>query len=246
MYFCPPVQYPNTSVRLQMEDAATCVFYPPVGNTNVLVPQIFTWPLTIRPASPTAPPVRSATFLFPPASKLCLNMLFHFNSDQYFSPKGKLVYFRMLSSYYKYCRYSEMAVYWFRLWLWRMLKLKRRVKYSCWLQILCFLLSMVLIVSLWDRWVYPFLVEVWHGGWLWGRIWWTDWLPWVPCFSEVGFKIVLESQLLFRWALKNIQIELEQKRCMFLSSVCDCLFTLTSKWSPFSVVLVVLVYMVSI
>ena len=65
--FCPSVQYPNTSVRLQMEAAATCVSYPLVGGTNVLAPLIFTWLPTIRPACPTAPPVRSALpFFFPP------------------------------------------------------------------------------------------------------------------------------------------------------------------------------------
>lgn len=70
MSFCPSVQYPNTSVRLQMEDAATCVSYPLVGDTNVLVPLIFTWLLTIRPAYPTAPPVRSALPFFPIISSL--------------------------------------------------------------------------------------------------------------------------------------------------------------------------------
>lgn len=194
MYFCPSVQCPNTSVRLQTEDAATCVFYPLVGSTNVPVPLIFTWLLTIRPASPTAPPVRSATLLFPPISMFSLTILLLFFPHQYFPPKGKSLYSHMLSSSDMYCRSEEMVVYWFWLWLWRMLKLKWRVKYSCWLQILCFLLylSAVLIVSLRDRWVHPFLVEVWHSRWLRGWIRRTYRLPWVLCYSKVGFKIILQ------------------------------------------------------
>jgi len=70
MYFYPSVQFPSTSARLQMVDAAIYVFFPRVGNTNVLAPQIFTWPLTIKPASPTAPPVRSASVIFHPTFTL--------------------------------------------------------------------------------------------------------------------------------------------------------------------------------
>lgn len=69
VYFCPSVQFPSTSVRLQMEDAATCVCCLLVGNTDVRVPLIFTWLLTIRPACPTVRPVRSAAFLSRSTSK---------------------------------------------------------------------------------------------------------------------------------------------------------------------------------
>ena len=61
--FRPSVQCPSTSVKLQMEDAATCVSCLLVGITDVPVPLISTWPLIIKPASPTAPPVRWAAFL---------------------------------------------------------------------------------------------------------------------------------------------------------------------------------------
>lgn len=173
-----------------MEDAATCVFYRLEGDTNVPVPPISTWLLTIRPASPTAPPVRSAPLLNPTTSKFSLTVLLLFSHDQCFPPEGKQLYSHMLSSFEMYCRYLEN---WFGLWFWRMWEPKPRVKYSCWHQILCFLLYLfvVPIVSLRDRWVYPFLVEVWHGGWLWGWIRRTCWLPWVPCYSDLGFKKVL-------------------------------------------------------
>lgn len=60
---CPSglaVQFPNTSVRLQTEAAATCVCCRPAEATSAPVPPISTWQPTTRRASPTAPPVRSA------------------------------------------------------------------------------------------------------------------------------------------------------------------------------------------
>lgn len=101
------VQYPNTSVRLQMEDAATCVFYRLEGDTNVPVPPISTWLLTIRPASPTAPPVRSAPLLNPTTSKCSLTVLQLFSHDQCFPHEGKQLYSHVLSSFEMYCRYLE-------------------------------------------------------------------------------------------------------------------------------------------
>lgn len=83
MSFCFSVQYPSTSVRLQTEDAATCVFYPPAENTNVPVPRTFTWRPTTRPASPTALLVRSA--ISPPTSKFRCTRVMLLYSDQYFS-----------------------------------------------------------------------------------------------------------------------------------------------------------------
>lgn len=42
LYFYSSIQCPSTSARLLMVDAATYVFFPLVGNTNVPAPQIFT------------------------------------------------------------------------------------------------------------------------------------------------------------------------------------------------------------
>lgn len=70
------VQCPNTSVRLQMEDAATCVFCHLAEGTSVPVLPISTWLLTTRRVSPTAPPVRSAALLNLSPSHFSLTLLF--------------------------------------------------------------------------------------------------------------------------------------------------------------------------
>lgn len=56
-------QCPSINVRWPMEAVATYVFCPRVVNTSVLVQLTSTWRLTIRLASPTAQPVRSADTL---------------------------------------------------------------------------------------------------------------------------------------------------------------------------------------
>lgn len=80
---CPSFQCPSTSARSQMAVVAIYVCCPLVGNTNVPVPQISTWLLTIKPVSPTAPPVRSVPFslLWTRPLLLC--------SHKYFSSEGK-------------------------------------------------------------------------------------------------------------------------------------------------------------
>lgn len=55
------LQFLNISARLPMEDAATSVSCLLAVDTNVPVPLISTWLQTIRPACPTAPPVRSGS-----------------------------------------------------------------------------------------------------------------------------------------------------------------------------------------
>ena len=111
-----------------------------------------------------------------------------------------------------------MVEYWFRLCLWRMLKLNSRVGYSCWLQILCFLsyVSTVLIVPLRDGWVYPFLVEVWHSGRLRGWIRRTPWLSWVLCYSNAGFKIAQPKQVNSYFGELWRELKLELKGLLFL------------------------------
>lgn len=161
-----------------MEDAATCVFSPPVENTNAPVQLIFTWLLTTKPASPTAPPARSARFLF--TAQSCLTVLSYVSLGQYFLLKANCI--GLLFSSDMYCLWNSCALI--------LIESLKKVVVNWRPECLC--CCFYYIVSLWDRWVYSFLVEVWHCGWLWGWIRRTCRLPWVACCCIVSIYIPTE------------------------------------------------------
>lgn len=180
LYFA--VQCPSTSARLQMVDAAIYVFFPLVGNTNVPVPQTFTLLPTTKPASPTAPPVRSAPFFLLPhhVYTCCDHVVCSSVLINTVPPEGKLLHFHGL--FFLTWRWRKCLGIDFNSGFEERRSLTRQSRMHvdfklCSPTPLLFCLFYSNIVSLWDRWVHPFLVEVWHGGWLWGWLRWTPWLP---------------------------------------------------------------------